>query len=1222
MKRMLIILLPLVCLAGTPEAVWDSGLLKDGPFVSKSSRAVTDKSLQLAGSHSIKMDSACLPQSLTGFAVSAWVRPEAFDRYNEIFRIDSAAGRVLFSFQESGTVLALGLDVNGSYRECDARIRPEQVLDGCWHFVAATFDGLEMRVYFDGALIGELPHAGVAAVARVPGFVGSHGGGSEFFKGGLDDLRLYAEALTPAMLNTIFKTGAQQLTERSMAALPSEWKPFLQERETFAATLLEARGIMQQSAQACPPEVKQVFAMNLAARFPDECAKYVRLFRQTPAQFVFLKDLGELKGMLEMQVTRLTEYMPLTDAQWARCAEEERARWQAIKAWTERMALRIQAGGEALGAVLLDGVSAEWPEVPERPMVAEPVAPYVLPDTPPLKTYTEAEACAMIESDWIRQVAGKPDLKREIARTRAVAARFRLPADELDALEAGAAGTPLPEDKTKALYLAVRRIRRGLLLGNPAVDFTEILMVDMPYPAGREWQHETRHRLGYMAVPGGQLIVLNCESSKVLKFGKVTARRLMPQLPLHGSFWRPDLSFDGQRVLLCFKPHNEKAFHIYEINLDGTGLRQITSGIYDDFDPVYLPDGRNFVFSSTRGHTYVRCMPPTNAYNLMRCGLDGENLYFISANNEPDYLPAVMNDGRIIYTRWEYTDKPLWRAQSLWTVNPDGTQPNTFWGNQSVWPDLLKDARPIPGSRRVMFTGSAHHNWFAGCIGIIDPDRGLNFPAGLSKVTAELAWPECGNGPSDPVESPDYQPYGSYDGYQTPYPLSERDFLVSAKRDGKFVLYLMDTDGNRELIYEGANHIFHAIPVRSRQEPPVRPDRVEWPSVADRLNPADGTIYSANVWHGAPAELKLRAKFLRILHIEQKTYTYWNQRPALSTGPVVSLVQSDGVKRVLGTVPVYPDGSVNFRAPAGVALHFQLLDENHRALQTMRSFANVMPGESRGCLGCHELHSRAPQLEYGAAQALQRGADSITPVAWAYDAGFTFAPEGCDTIEKALQIGLRNAATADQEKVAHTRRFGTSVGYLKDVQPVLDRYCGRCHQGDGKGKKTLDLTLRGYEPYTTLIGRPGWGRTNAVPENLPGYDLAGTLKVENFDQRDPAAYATPVPMTRLSYTSRLIALASSGKHHNVKVDPCSLLRLTLWVDTMCTYLSDAEIRVKEDPVFQGSDWLAIKPRLKSAPVLIRPGPFKANDNGAWLEQAFRPRPGHWRDAGSASAGNR
>ena len=1187
MAALLLLLMPLACVAGTAQSVWDSGLLKEVAVAPEGLRAVTDKTLTLAGRHALRMDGACLPEKLEAFSVSAWVRPESFDQYNELFRIESPEGRVLFSFQEKGAVLSLGLDVNGTYQECDAPVRPESVLDGCWHFAAATFDGKEQRVYLDGALIGQLPHAGTARVARGAGFVGSAGGSGEFFQGGLDDLRLYATKLAPEALATAFKAGAAQVTARAMTALPAEWKPLLREQPTFTAMLCEARKTASRNARGCPPEVRNLFAMALAARFPAECASYARLYSQAPALFLSLPDFNALKVKLGDHLERMTEYMPLTEGQWARCPADERKRWHVRKTWSDEMKSRLTAG-EQVDRVILDAVSANWPDVPERPSVAEPVAPYMRPATPEVRTFTSDEARSAIERDWMYQVGDKPNLSQEITRTRAVAARFERPSYALESIAAAAEGS-LTAEKAKALYLAVRRIRRGLMLGNPAVNFTQLLMVDMPYPQGREWQHETRHRLGYMAVPGGQLIVVDGLSLD----GKV--RRLMPQAPLHGSFWRPDLSFDARRVLFCFKPHNEKSFHIYEINLDGTGLRQSTSGIFDDFDPVYLPDGRNFVFSSTRGHTYVRCMPPTNAFNLMRGMLDGGDLYFISANNEPDYLPAVMNDGRLVYTRWEYTDKPLWRAQSLWTVNPDGTQPNTFWGNQSVWPDLLKDARPIPGSRRVMFTGSAHHNWFSGSVGIVDPDKGANFPNGLTKVTAELAWPESGNGPVDPVESPNYLAYGRYDAYQTPYPLSERDFLVSARRDGKFVLYLMDTDGNRELIYEGANHIFHAQPIRSRAVPPALPDRVSWPTAAERLEPAGGSIYSANVCQGAPPELSGRAKYLRVLHIEQKTYTYWNKRPALSTGPVVSLLQSDGVKRVLGTVPIRPDGSVWFQAPAGVALHFQLLDENHRALQTMRSFANVMPGESRGCLGCHEQHSRAPQQGGAPASAVRSGPDAITPVPWAYDAGFTVAPPGCATLAQALECGSCAAARAEAKQLAHAVRFGTSVSYLKDVQPVLDRYCGKCHQGEGMARKTFDLTLRGYEPYMTLIGRPGWGRTNAIPESLPpGYDDAGTLKVENYSTVDPAAYRTPEPMTRLSFKSRLVERASGGKHHGVKVDPYSLMRLILWVDTMCPYLSDEDIRAEEDPQFQGSEWLAIKPRLKSAPVVIRPGPFHAD----------------------------
>jgi hypothetical protein len=1193
-KEVIATVLSLVTAIGltAPQSVWDSGQLTSAVVAPSGLRAVTDKTLQLSGRYALSMDTACLPETAAALSVSAWVKPESFEAYNEIFRIESPAGRVLFSFQEKGSVLALGLDVSGVYRECDARISPESVLDGNWHFAAATFDAREMRVYLDGALIGQLPHAGTATVARAAGFVGSSAGRNEFFKGGLDDLRLYVEALTPETLTAVFKAGAVRLTANALTALPPEWKSLLEAQPTFAATLEEARKTLAKSANTCPPEVKNLFAMALSARFPDACATFSRLYSQSAALFLTQQNLSGLKVKLADQLERLTEYMPLTEAQWARCPAGERKQWNEISGWADGIKARLARGGTDSDTVILEAVTAVWPDVPERPRVSEPVAPYVPPATPEVRLYTRDEARAMIERDWLYQVNGKPNLAQEIARTRMLATRFCLPANELDSMAVEASQAGLSEEKVKALYLDVRRVRRGLLLGNPVVNFTQLLMVDMPYPQGREWQHETRHRLGYMAVPGGQLIVVDGLSME----GQV--RRLMPQAPLHGSFWRPDVSFDGRRALFCFKPHNEKAFHIYECNLDGTGLRQITSGIYDDFDPVYLPDGKNFAFSSTRGHTYVRCMPPTNAYMLMRCGLDGENLYFISANNEPDYLPAVMNDGRIVYTRWEYTDKPLWRAQSLWTVNPDGTQPNTFWGNQSVWPDLLKDARPIPNSRRVMFTGSAHHNWFAGCIGIVDPDKGANFPNGLTKVTAELNWPESGNGPTDPVESPDYLAYGKYGAYQTPYPLSEKDFLVSAQREGKFVLYLMDTDGNRELIYEGTNHIFHAMPLRPREVPLTVPDRVKWPTAAERLNPEGGTIYSANVYHGAPPELKGKAKFLRVLHIEQKTYTYWSRRPALSTGPVVSLLQSDGIKRVLGTVPIHPDGSCWFTVPTGVALHFQLLDEQHRALQTMRSFANVMPGESRGCLGCHEQHSRAPHMGAGTSKAVRSVPDAITPVPWAYETGFTVAPEGCATLAQALEVGLRNAAQAEQPKVAAAERFGTSVSYLKDVQPVLDRYCGKCHQGEGEARKKLDLTLRGYEPYKTLIGYPGWGQTNTVPAKLPpGYDLAGTLQVEAYGKVDPAAYRTPEPMTRLSYTSRLVALATSGKHHEVKIDPYSLLRLTLWVDTMCPYLSDEDIRAEEDPQFQGMEWLAIKPRLKTAPVIIRPGPFSADATG-------------------------
>jgi hypothetical protein len=270
---------------------------------------------------------------------------------------------------------------------------------------------------------------------------------------------------------------------------------------------------------------------------------------------------------------------------------------------------------------------------------------------------------------------------------------------------------------------------------------------------------------------------------------------------------------------------------------------------------------------------------------------------------------------------------------------------------------------------------------------------------------------------------------------------------------------------------------------------------------------------------------------------------------------VVSGVQSEGVKRVLGTVPIEPDGSVAFRAPSGVALHFQLLDEGHRALQTMRSFTGVMPGESRGCLGCHEMHSTTPVVDYQGA-ALARQPSAITPPPWGLD----------------------------------------SVSYDRYVMPVIDKYCAKCHRGDGKGRKKLDMTPKpgflGFdETYWLFTGRPAWGRPYVPPKNPPpGFGIADMIMVEGYDQRDPKGYRTPEPMTKLSYRSRLIHIASSGEHHDLEVDPISLRRLILWVDTMCPYRGSEEVRAIPDPEFQGMEWLAIRPRIATAPRIIRPGP--------------------------------
>jgi len=461
-----------------------------------------------------------------------------------------------------------------------------------------------------------------------------------------------------------------------------------------------------------------------------------------------------------------------------------------------------------------------------------------------------------------------------------------------------------------------------------------------------------------------------------------------------------------------------------------------------------------------------------------------------------------MPDGRVLYTRWEYTDRALWRLQKLWTTNPDGTGTRVFWGNHSEKPDCLAEARPVPGSTKVVFCGVGHHHFFQGSLGLLDPAVGLDYPVGLTHLTPEVAWPEVerdrGTG-----------------AYKSPFALSERFFIVSYGFDSRsyrpggadFGIYLLDAFGNKELIYRDPElNSYYAIPVRPRPQPPVVPGTsAEW-AARDREGRATGVLFNPDVYAGLTGISRGRVKYLRIIEADYKTYS--GRRQYMFQNPPISVHFVESVKRVWGTVPVEPDGSVFFKMPVGRSMYFQLVDDDYMAVQTMRSFVGVQPGEVRGCRGCHEGNGTTPVDRTG--MSLRRAPSEITPPPWG----------------------------------------DATIGYERLVQPVLDKHCVSCHKPAGRAGKKLDLTFRKTkffgEPYETLIRR----------------QIAYVFPSESYywKERSMDVYSVAKPLEYLSVKSKLISHASTGRHHGVKLDSTSLRQLVAWIDCNGPYCGLEEVR--------------------------------------------------------------
>ncbi|MFR9557170.1 MAG: hypothetical protein SNF68_08785 [Rikenellaceae bacterium] len=484
----------------------------------------------------------------------------------------------------------------------------------------------------------------------------------------------------------------------------------------------------------------------------------------------------------------------------------------------------------------------------------------------------------------------------------------------------------------------------------------------------------------------------------------------------------PETSFDGKKVVFSMRKNFDDGYHIYEINVDGTGLKQITfaEGVAD-IDPLYLPDG-GIVFSSTRQPKYCMCNRHIMC-NLFRMNGDGSNITQIGVSTLFEGHSALLPDGRIIYDRWEYVDRNFSNAQALWTVNPDGTKHSIYYGNNTNDTDGVIDPRAIPGTDLIACIFGNCHEAPLGALVILDRKKGVDGLESVVHIWPEDARKAMANAPKANVERSDRLRQIS-NVYEDPYPLSAERILVSrtitktvknGRARGKHAAYLVGTDGLEELIFEAESYkgIYDPMIVEPRYQPIAIPDQRNYEDET-------GQFYVQDVYIGTHMQGVERGvvKYLRLVEsMEKRTFTLSDWRGQGALAPGVNWHNFD-IKRIVGEYEVASDGSVYFEAPAGKHLYFQLLDKDKKMIQTMRSGVSLMPGEINGCVGCHEDRLDAP-------------------------------------VPSSNIIALKSAP---QKINGWMGRKDTDVfGFMDNVQPILDRHCVKCHDFDVNDREKLVL---------------------------------------------------------------------------------------------------------------------------------------------------------------------
>ncbi len=654
----------------------------------------------------------------------------------------------------------------------------------------------------------------------------------------------------------------------------------------------------------------------------------------------------------------------------------------------------------------------------------------------------------------------------------------------------------------EALTLEVRRA----ILGQPL--FRGLTVLAMKYDFGvnarRQGAPAQPSLACYNVVEGNHGI-----SSQLVKLSDFTASKPKVEVLLdspRATVTCVDLNWDAERVCFVRKDTADgNRLKLWELRLGEGAPKALTpKGVdYDIGDGCYLPDGR-FILTATAAEQGLPCesgrMAMTNTYRYDPKTGKMERLTF---DQDSNWSPTILDDGRVLYVRWEYCDVTHFFSRVIMTMRPDGTRQMGYFGSNGFWPNHYGDPKPIPGANgKFICVATGHHASKTGRLALFDVAKGRAEKAGCVQMIPGWQQPI-------PERVEDYLYAGDWPKFLTPYPLGTHPdtdgagkfFLTAMRASGEDLwgIYLVDVFDNLTLLCQlEGSALTEPIRFEKREVPPVYPDSTVPGQKTCTIHVAD--IYNGPGLRGVP---RGTVKAVRAF-----AYHYAYNQTGSHEG--VGTESSWDMKYVLGTVPVREDGSVYFIAPAHTPIALQPLDENGQAIQLMRSWLVGMPGEKVACTGCHESANSIYNVP-----PLLTSPDKLTPFAGS----------------------------------------GATWSFMREVQPILTRRCAGCH--NDKTTDT-DLTMSGLYGKQSLMGkRPNLANVNPVilayRDGLnPGGAGAFTRSYHDLNPyvRRPGPESDNHLFNPGEYsanTSLLVQLLKRG-HHGVELTDAEWRTLYTWID--------------------------------------------------------------------------